>query len=114
MSTQKDSLVLVKLASFAVRKGVQVLVNLSVFHAFSRVMIGLKAAPVLRFRRSAPPVSVQDTETGAWAQVRPQVFDLVNARECVQRRKLCKRLEDARRHCVQQVLLALRGSVGEG
>jgi hypothetical protein len=57
---------------------------------------------------------VQDTETGAWAQVRPQVFDLVNARECVQRRKLCKRQEDARRHCVQQVLLALRGSVGEG
>lgn len=58
LSTQKDSLVLVKLASFAVRKGVQVLVNLSVFHAFSRVMVGLKAAPVLRFRRSAPPVSV--------------------------------------------------------
>lgn len=58
LSTQKDSLVLVKLASFAVRKGVQVLVNLSVFHAFSRMMIGLKAAPVLRFWRSAPPVSV--------------------------------------------------------
>lgn len=78
-------------------------------------MIGLKAAPVLRFWRSAPPVSVQDTETGAWAQLRPQTF---RSGECTRVRAVPQAVQaavrDAQRHYVQSLLRALRGSVGEG